>query len=125
MLLVATVVVAHPLRIAHHRSVVAGDLQMLGEGMAPLRGRHHPPSPFPVMGDEQQGGLGDGGLGLHERFDAPSGPGELGEMQRHRVVDLALRTPSAATATDPVSNGTAPKPSHVAIMTASGNLRGG
>jgi hypothetical protein len=37
MLLVASVVVTHPLRIAHYGRVVTGNLEGLGERMGPLR----------------------------------------------------------------------------------------
>ena len=48
MLLVASVVVPHPLRIAHHGCVVARDLQVLRECMRPFGRGHHASGPLAV-----------------------------------------------------------------------------
>ena len=116
MLLVAGVVVAHPLRIADDGRVVSGDLQMFCERVRPLRRRHDAPGPLAVERHQQQRGLGDSGLGLDEGLHAATGPDELREMGGHRVVDGATLRRVAAALLRPSRR--PPKPTHVPIMRA-------
>ena len=80
MLLVASVVVPHPLWIANYGCVVARDLQVLREGMRPFGRGHHASGPLAVERNQQEGRLSYRGLGLNECLDAASDPVESVEV---------------------------------------------
>ena len=118
--LVATVVVPHPLRIADHGGVIAWDLQMLGKGVGPLQRGDHSTGPLAVEGDQQEGGLGHGGLGLDKGLNALAGMSELGQVRGHGVVDR--RDLLAGTARAPQPLVTALQPPHGPSMAARTNI---
>jgi len=122
MLLIASVVVAHPLRIAHHGCVVPRNLQRHGEGMRPFRRRHHPSSPFTIEGDQQQGCLGYRGLGLDESLDPAPSSSELSEVRRDGVVNPATLRGMPTALLNPARR--PPEPTHAPIMAATFHNRG-
>jgi hypothetical protein len=122
MLLVARVVVPHALRIADHRRVVAGYLQVFCESVRPLRGGHYASGPLAVERNQQKGRLSHRSLGLDECFDAATGSGELSQMRRHGVVNSATLRRIAALFLDPGRR--PPEPTHAPIMAATLKDRG-
>jgi len=122
MLLVASVVVPHPLWIADHGCVVARDLQVLREGMRPFRRGHHASGPLAVERNQQERRLSYRSLGLNERLNAATTTRELRQVRGDGVVDGATLRGIAAAFLDPAR--CSPEPTHAPIMAAMFHNRG-